>query len=312
MASGATTESLSARLLAGDVGALARALTLVENRSPQGRELIRTLFRRTGKAQVVGITGAPGAGKSTLVDQLIALHRQHGRKVAVLAVDPSSAFTKGAILGDRIRMSRHYEDSGVFVRSMSSRGQLGGIAATTWDAALLLDAAGWDVVLIETVGVGQDEVSIAQVAQATVLVVTPHMGDDVQAIKAGIMEIADVFAVNKADLGGADRLTEEIRSAQSIAMGAYGSDMAPICRISAVSGEGMTNLFNEIETVTQQRQGSFRDVERWSHRLRELLYDDLRQALPPVELSEHARQVAERTEDPYTAVALLKTSLDRA
>ncbi len=294
------------------MAALARALTMVENRSRSGRELIRTLFRSTGRAQVVGITGAPGAGKSTLIDQLIGLHRQNGRKVAVLAVDPSSAFTKGAILGDRIRMSRHHDDPGVFVRSMSSRGQLGGIAAATWDAALLLDAAGWEVVLIETVGVGQDEVAIAQVVQATVLVLTPQMGDDVQAIKAGIMEIADVFAVNKADLGGADRLMEEIRTAQSFAMRAYGSDMAPICRVSAASGEGITTLFNEIETATRRKQGSVPEVERWAYRLRELLHDDLQQSLPTVELSDHARQVAERTEDPYTAVALLKAGLDRA
>ena len=312
MASGATVENLATRLLAGDVAALARALTLVENRTRSGRELVRTLFRSTGRAQVVGITGAPGAGKSTLIDQLIALHRQSGRRVAVLAVDPSSAFTKGAILGDRIRMSRHYDDPDVFVRSMSSRGQLGGIAAATWDATLLLDSAGWEVVLIETVGVGQDEVAIAQVVQATVLVLTPQMGDDVQAIKAGIMEVADVFAVNKADLGGADRLMEEIRSAQSLATRRYGSDTAPICPVSAASGEGLTTLFNEIETATCREQGSVREVERWAHRLRELLHDDLQQSLPSVDLSEHARQVAERREDPYTAVTILKASLGRA
>src|SRR6202790_4969452 len=204
------------RILKGDVRTLARAATWIENRSPEAEPLLRDLFPHTGQALILGITGASGSGKSTLCDQLTRVLRAEGKKVAVLAVDPSSPYTGGALLGDRIRMQRHHSDAGVFIRSMATRGWLGGLAAATTDMAVLLDAAGKDVVLIETVGVGQDEVEIAKLADATVVVLVPGMGDDVQAIKAGIMEIADVFVINKSDQPGADQLEREIKAIQSL------------------------------------------------------------------------------------------------
>src|SRR5579862_5518400 len=208
--------SWSEKILTGDPRALARAATAIENRSPAAQALLNELFPHTGRAIVLGITGAPGAGKSTLTDQLIHEFRREGKAVGVLAVDPTSPYSGGAVLGDRVRMLSHHADSGVFIRSMATRGWLGGLAAATTDMALLLDAAGKDVVLVETVGVGQDEVEIAKLADVTVVVLVPGMGDDVQAIKAGILEIADVFVINKADQPGADRLEREIKAIQSL------------------------------------------------------------------------------------------------
>src|SRR5580700_8490516 len=200
------------KIVAGDLRALARAATWIENRSPEAEPLLRELFPRTGHAMIVGVTGAPGAGKSTLCDQLIEKLRAEGKTIGVIAVDPTSPYTGGAILGDRIRMQRHHADPGVFIRSMATRGWLGGLAAATTEMTMLLDAAGYDVVLVETVGVGQDEVEIARLADVTLVVMVPGMGDDVQAIKAGIMEIADVFVINKSDQPGAEKLERELNN----------------------------------------------------------------------------------------------------
>ena len=209
----APPDALAARVRAGDSRAIARAISQIEDGEPSGgAPLVGALFPHTGRAYLVGITGVPGGGKSTLVDQLIATIRAAGLKVAVLAVDPTSPFSGGAVLGDRVRMNRHAADGGVFVRSMATRGHLGGLSRTTGDAALVLDAAGFDVVLIETVGVGQDEVEVAQTADATVVVLVPGTGDDVQAMKAGIMEIADVFVANKADREGIDHLEQAVEA----------------------------------------------------------------------------------------------------
>ena len=305
--------NLAARIVAGDVRALARGATLVESRTQDGKDLVASLFARTGRAIIVGITGPPGAGKSTLVNQLIKCLRSNGQGqvVGIIAVDPSSPFSKGAILGDRIRMQDHHSDPGVFIRSMATRGKLGGIAHSTLDLALLLDAAGCNVVLIETVGVGQDEVDITQLADVTVLVLTPAFGDDVQAIKAGVMEIADVFVINKADLPGADRLESDIKGMQSFAVSSDGRSAAPVHRVAALSGEGVSELWVLIHSAYENRVRSASHINRWAFRLRELLRDSLWEALPETEIFTAAEKVAARLNDPYTVVDELRSRLLR-
>ncbi len=204
--------SLAARILEGDIRAASRLMRLIDDAQPEATAQLQALFPHTGRAMVLGITGSPGAGKSTLTDRLIAAYRRQGKTVGVIAVDPTSPFTGGAILGDRIRMQGHATDPGVFIRSLATRGNLGGLSRATGDCLRVMDALGRDVVIVETVGVGQDEIDIAQLAHTTVVVLVPGMGDDIQAIKAGILEVADVFAVNKSDLEGADRVVRELRS----------------------------------------------------------------------------------------------------
>lgn len=229
----------------GDARALARAATLVENRDPEAREILRDLEPFSGHARIVGITGPPGAGKSTLVDAMALEMRRAGKTVAVIAVDPSSRITGGAILGDRIRMQQHHADAGTFIRSMATRGAAGGISRATADMARLMDAAGRDFVLIETVGVGQDEIEIARLAQVTVVVLVPGMGDDVQAIKAGIMEIAGVFVINKSDQPGADRVEQELRAMLSLSE----TRNPPIVRTVATEGKGVRDLLEALDAT---------------------------------------------------------------
>jgi len=300
---------LERRIGAGDARALARAASLVEAQGEAGRQLIANLFPRTGRAAMVGVTGAPGAGKSTLVDQLAKVLRRAGQTVGIIAVDPSSPFTQGAILGDRIRMQDHHQDSGVFIRSMASRGKLGGIAKGTLEMALLMDAAGRDVVLIETVGVGQDEVEVARLADVTVVALTPGQGDDVQAIKAGIMEAADVFAINKADMPGAERLEQEIRAMQSLGSEEQRANAAPVRRVVATEGKGIEELWSVIRAVFEKQGRRGARAETWALRLREMLRDRLLGALPDELVEEHAKRVAARAEDPYEAVEALRLSL---
>ena len=242
------------KILAGETRALARAATAIENAEPAGRALLAELQPHSLNSTIVGITGPPGAGKSTLVDALVRHLRTQGKKVGVLAADPSSMRSGGALLGDRVRMQNHHADPGVFIRSMATRGALGGLARATADMALLLAAAGMEFVLIETVGVGQDEIEVASLADVTVVVLVPNMGDDIQAIKAGIMEIADVFAVNKADLPGAERLEQDIRAATGLAAG-IGLDRSPaIVKTIATSGAGIPELMDAVAGAAALRR----------------------------------------------------------
>jgi len=239
-----TEQSLAERLVAGDKRALARAITLIENDDPEGWELVREVFPKTGRARIVGLTGPPGVGKSTLIGALTAEMRKQERDVAVLSIDPSSPFTRGALLGDRIRLSDHFLDQGVFIRSMASRGALGGLSEATLQAALLMDASGKDDVFIETVGVGQAEIDIVDHGDTIVLVLMPGSGDSIQALKAGVMEIPDIIVVNKADHPMTDTMIREIRGVLSL--GPSGTWKVPIIRTEAAKGEGVPELAEKI------------------------------------------------------------------
>src|SRR5436190_1357553 len=240
-----TDESLAERLIAGDKRALARAISLVENRDPEGDRLVAELFPGTGRARIVGITGPPGVGKSTLIGALTAELRKAEREVGVLSIDPSSPFTQGAMLGDRIRLADHFLDAGVFIRSMATRGSLGGLAEAALQAALLMDASGKDEVLLETVGVGQGEIDIVDHADTIVLALMPGSGDSIQALKAGIMEIPDVIVVNKADHPLADTMIREVRSA--LGLGPQGDWKVPVVRTEALKDEGTADLLQQID-----------------------------------------------------------------
>ncbi|HXB22865.1 MAG TPA: methylmalonyl Co-A mutase-associated GTPase MeaB, partial [Candidatus Solibacter sp.] len=270
------------RIRTGEVRALARAISVIEDNAPEAMELLKALFPFSGKARVVGLTGAPGAGKSTLVDQLAREYRRQERTVGIIAVDPTSPYTGGAILGDRIRMQAHHADPGIFIRSMATRGNLGGLARATTDVATALDASGKDMVLIETVGVGQDEIDIVRLADVTIVILVPGMGDDVQTIKAGIMEIADIFVINKSDREGADRVEREIRSMQSLAMR---SDQwtPPIVKTVATEAKGISDLSGAIANYGQflQKQNLLlkKKISNWRERLIEMLRDSLLERL---------------------------------
>lgn len=281
--------------------ALARAASLIESGSELGREVVSALFPYTGEAMVLGITGPPGVGKSTLVDQLAKVLRAEDKTVGIVAVDPSSPFTHGAILGDRIRMADHHLDPGVFIRSMASRGNMGGLARSTFEMVLLFDAAGKDVVMVETVGVGQDEVEIAAVADVTLVVLVPGLGDDVQAVKAGIMEIADLFVINKADLPGAERLEQDIRTMQGFGDDKQRAGAAPVRRVVARDGSGVAELLSTARDVFAKLEKRQTRTTGWALRLREMVREQLMAAVPDAALAEHARLVAEKAEDPYSA-----------
>ncbi len=292
---------LATRVRGGEVRALARAATMVENRRPEAEPLMRELFPFTGKALVIGVTGSPGAGKSTFCDQMARVLRAEGKSVGIIAVDPTSPYSGGAILGDRIRMQDHYADEGVFIRSMATRGALGGLARATTDMALLLDAAGRDVVLIETVGVGQGEVEIARLADVTIVVLVPGMGDDVQAIKAGIMEIADVFVINKADLPGADKLERELKSNLSLSHRPDGWT-PPIVHTIASDGKGIEEALTASREFSASGLVERRAVELWQFRLREMLRDRMLERLSLERLDASAADVAARRVDPYSVI----------
>ncbi len=261
-----TEQSLAERLIAGDKRALARAITLIENDDPAGWELVREVFPRTGRARIVGLTGPPGVGKSTLIGALTAEMRKADREVAVLSIDPSSPFTRGALLGDRIRLSDHFLDAGVFIRSMASRGALGGLSEATLQAALLMDASGKDDVFIETVGVGQAEIDIVDHGDTIVLVLMPGSGDSIQALKAGVMEIPDIIVVNKSDHPMTDTMIREIRGVLSL--GPSTSWRVPIVKTEAAKGEGVAELAEKISEHREHIEAEGTLDERRARNLR--------------------------------------------
>jgi len=305
--------TLADQVLAGDPRAIARAISLIEDEDAAGADLVRAVFGRSGRAYLIGVTGPPGAGKSTLVDRLTAELRKRWT-IGVIAVDPTSPFTGGAVLGDRLRMQSHSADQGVFIRSMATRGHLGGLARATGDAAIVLDAAGKEMVIIETVGVGQDEVDIIRTADISIVTLVPGTGDEVQALKAGIMEIADIFVVNKADREGADRLVQSVDA--NLALHSYqsGDWRPPVLKTVATTGAGVAELVATIEKFREHAAAtqSARRKTRSEYRLRELVsqrfMDHLeRQVLKPGELTAVVDRIAARELDPYTAANDLLT-----
>jgi LAO/AO transport system kinase len=303
------------RLRAGDVRALARAISIVENGSPLASDVLSACFPLSGRALRVGVTGPPGAGKSTLVDQLARHYRGRGATVGVIAVDPTSPFSGGAILGDRIRMQDSLHDTGLYVRSMATRGSLGGLAQRTADVASVLEASGKEIILIETVGVGQDEVDIVRLADITLVVLVPGMGDDVQSIKAGMMEIADIFVINKADREGADRVENEVRAMQSLARTQM-SRTPPVIQTVAATGQGLDKLASAIEEMKQWLQTEdhlqTRRKRCWRERLVQMVLQALmlrlrEKVLTDAELELYAARVARGEEDPYQLVSRITT-----
>lgn len=304
-----TPETLAEGVLKGNVRALARSISAVENATPIALPLMKIIFPHTGKAQVVGLTGSPGAGKSSLTDKLAQAFRTRGKKVGIVCVDPSSPFSGGAILGDRIRMQNLATDPGIFIRSMATRGNLGGLARATADAVLLLDAAGYETIIVETVGVGQDEVDIVKTADVTLVVLVPGMGDDVQSIKAGIMEIGDVFVINKADRDGVDRTQMELESLLSLAM-RPDFWQPPIVRTIATQNQGLEELVESIGKyaefiATNQTAADVRHERVAEQKLLELIRDRAlahirKTVVEEDEWRDWTKRIAAREQDPYS------------
>jgi LAO/AO transport system kinase len=307
MTSPATAAALAEGVLLGRVPHVARAISWAESADARFPDLLARLFPSTGRARVTGLTGSPGAGKSTLTAALARRARARGRKVGIVAVDPSSPFSGGAILGDRIRMQDLYTDPGVLIRSMATRGHLGGLARASADAVDVLDAAGFDEVLVETVGVGQDEVDVFRLAESCVVVLTPGMGDDIQAIKAGLMEVADLFVVNKSDRDGADRVVQEIL--QMLELGEHGAWIPPVVKTVATTGAGLDELeakLAEHRSFLDGPEGEKRRRERTRMRIEGLVKEDFLRKVEKLRggsgaLDEAAERVRGRTEDPISA-----------
>ena len=315
-----SNEEWAEKILVGDRRAMARAISAVESREAAGVELLKLLFRRVSPAYVIGVTGSPGVGKSTLVEKLALEYRRSGCRVGIVAVDPTSPFSGGAILGDRIRMQSVASDEGVYIRSMATRGQLGGLAPAAHDVVTILEAAGCQVVLIETVGVGQDEVDVARLADATVLLLVPGLGDDVQTFKAGVMEIADLFVVNKADRPGADRVAQEVAAMLSVAQRKDEIGwQPPILKTVATTGEGIAGLREALDKFRAFGDESQLRVRRqrakWQARLFELLREELFEKVVAERLRDGAidryvEDVREHRRDPHSVVEeLIKLSV---
>mgnify|MGYP001571112872 FL=1 len=289
----------------GNARAIAKAISLVENDSAAAQRLMRQVFTRRKDAVILGITGAPGTGKSTLVDQLIGRLRAAGRKIGIVAVDPSSPFSGGAILGDRIRMMRHSADKDVFIRSMATRGHLGGLAKATGEAIAIFEAAGKDYVLVETVGVGQDEVEVVKLADLVIVVLTPDAGDEIQAFKAGIMEIADIFVINKADHPGAEKMERQLQA--MLDLGLPDKDKPPVLKAVATKGKGMDGLIGEVDRLMGKRDRRAQEVRRkrllaWMLRdvTREKIDQLITRGIPDSVFMEYVDQIYHRRTDPYT------------
>jgi LAO/AO transport system kinase len=310
-------EKWAEQVRAGEVRAVSRAITAIENHLPDGEALLRLLFPHTGQAYLTGVTGAPGTGKSTLVDRMAAQHRKNQEQVGIIAVDPTSPYSGGAILGDRIRMQGHAGDTGMFIRSMATRGFLGGLSRATAEVALLLDAAGKKHVLIETVGVGQDEIDIVRLADCVLVVMVPGLGDDIQNMKAGLMEIGDIFVLNKADREGADRLEQQLMAMLSLVLPRDGWH-PPVVRTVATENKGIGELTDTVAKFAKHFESSGerrrKRVEHWKTRLVDLLESRLIEralggAGGEARLAELAAEVADRKKDPFTAVnEMLKAS----
>jgi LAO/AO transport system kinase len=296
--------------------AIARAISLVENDDAAARKIMKGVFGCRRDAVVLGITGAPGTGKSTLVDQIIVRLRSAGRKVGIVAVDPSSPFTGGAILGDRIRMMRHSVDADVFIRSMATRGQLGGLAKATGEAIAIYEAAGKDFVLVETVGVGQDEVEVVRLADLVMVVLTPGAGDDIQAFKAGIMEIADIFVINKADSPGVEKMVQQLEA--MLEMGYPQRETPPIVKTVATRGSGVDSLMAETDRLLVSRPRRLREMRRkrllsWMLRdvTREKILELIARRIPATEFERYVDKIYRRETDPYSAADRLLAALKR-
>lgn len=309
-----TTTAVARRVVEGDVRTVARLIRDIDDGMPEVREVLKTLYAHTGKAYVIGITGAPGVGKSTLVDQMVAHMRKQGKTVGVLAVDPTSPFSGGAILGDRIRMQRHSMDEGVFIRSLATRGHFGGLTQSTRSAIDVLDAMGKDCIIVETVGVGQDEVDVVKSAQTTVIVVIPGMGDDIQAIKAGILEVGDIFLINKADREGSDKTLSDLRLMIDMDQKKYekGAWKPPILKAQAVFDKGVAELLDEIEkhrnyllTMTEDqnlRKRRQRVQEELAEMVKRRIFEEVFNLMNKGDEFEHAVDAIIAGElDPYTA-----------
>ena len=294
----------------GGARALSRIITLVENRAPDSLSLLQQLFPHTGKSEIIGVTGSPGSGKSTLADRLAVAYRQKGKTIAIVAVDPSSPFTGGAILGDRIRMQTPGIDPGVYIRSMAARGHLGGLATATADVVTVLDAAGKNPIIVETVGVGQDEIDIVKLADVSIVVLVPGMGDDIQALKAGIMEIGDVFVINKCDRPGGDTMERAVLAMLSLAHRADGWQ-PPIVKTVATEGRGVDELIESVERCYSFFQTSAARTQKKREAARQRLITLLEERLvqtaiqkvfPDGELNKVVEQIADRQQDPYSVV----------